>query len=219
MNNINDIIICIPIYNEKKNIRNVVSNANKYGNIVIIDDNSTDDFQTELKDYKLKIIRNSINLGYEKSIIKGLDYALEQNAKLFCIIDGDFEINPKYIGEFKKEIIDNHIVIGNRDIKKRFIERIFASVYRIFFNVNDPLCGIKLLNLEKYDGSYHKKLNYDSYSTFLANFFIKKKSNIKNFNISIKIRGETRLGNNLYVSLKLLSLLFRNLFEIIIKKN
>ena len=86
MSNIKDIIICIPIFNEKQNIKNVVSVANKYGSIVIVDDNSTDNFQKELKNYNLKIIHNSINLGYEKSIIKvPIKILSKKNSAGFCL--------------------------------------------------------------------------------------------------------------------------------------
>ena len=65
--------VLIPSYNEIGNLKKIIKK--KY-NFVIVDDCSSDGTNLLLKKKKIKFIRNYKNLGYEKSLIKGMKYII-----------------------------------------------------------------------------------------------------------------------------------------------
>jgi len=66
-----DLVILIPAYNEVKNLSKILKY--KY-NYLIIDDGSNDGTANLIKKNKSNYIKNFTNIGYEKSLIKGLHY-------------------------------------------------------------------------------------------------------------------------------------------------
>lgn len=66
-----DLVILIPAYNEVNNLVKILKY--KY-NYLIIDDNSNDGTEKLLKEKKINYIKNLNKMGYEKSLIKGLNY-------------------------------------------------------------------------------------------------------------------------------------------------
>ena len=66
-----DLVILIPAYNEVKNLAKILKY--KY-NYLVIDDGSNDGTVNLLKKNKINYIKNLTKIGYEKSLIKGLNY-------------------------------------------------------------------------------------------------------------------------------------------------
>ena len=136
--------IIIPIFNEKKNISELVSQIKrrlkkfKY-EIIIIDDSSTDGTQkvlkTLIKKYKnLRVIfRNSKDRDLSKSCRDGFEKSKYQN---LLVMDGDLQHNPIYIPKmveiFKKKNSD--FVIGIRDLKNDRVKGL--SVFRQFLSIS-----------------------------------------------------------------------------------
>ena len=56
----------------KKTISGVIDFLIKYGDIIVIDDCSIDNTYNILLKYKITILKNIINQGYQKSVIQGL---------------------------------------------------------------------------------------------------------------------------------------------------
>jgi len=72
-------VIVVPAYNEEKTILNVLNDLKNYSEIILVDDNSTDKTSELAGGTDVIIIKNSKNLGYEKSIEIGLYKAIELN--------------------------------------------------------------------------------------------------------------------------------------------
>ena len=58
--------IVVPVRNEEKTIKKVIISLKKYGDILIVDDSSTDKTSI-IQNLPIKFIKNKINLGYENS--------------------------------------------------------------------------------------------------------------------------------------------------------
>ena len=73
------IVTIVPAYNEEKTIYEVVTSLNKYTNVIVVDDCSTDETYKIAKNCGATVIRNFKNEGYEKSIEKGLFESIKMN--------------------------------------------------------------------------------------------------------------------------------------------
>ena len=78
-----DTLIVLPTFNEGETINNIVASLKKYPvDILVIDDCSTDKGCEKLEEiFFIKVIKNNKNLGYEKSLSKGLKFAIREGGK------------------------------------------------------------------------------------------------------------------------------------------
>ena len=200
------LIILVPAYNELANLKKILKKNKKL--FLVIDDYSSDNTQNFLKNNKISYIRNKKNLGYEKSLIKGLSY-LKKKAKYVCTVDGDGEhpINKiKKIYFFaKKNKID--LVICNRKNKNRLLENILSFIFWIRFGLKDPLSGMKMYYMPK----LKKIINQIDKNSFLVDIiinFIVRKYKVYNYEILTKKKiGSSKVGYGFNIQLKILKLL------------
>ena len=71
--------IVVPARNEEKTIKKVIVSLKKYGDVLIVDDASTDKTSFITQNLSIKFIKNKINLGYEGTVLKGIKYLLKKN--------------------------------------------------------------------------------------------------------------------------------------------
>jgi glycosyltransferase involved in cell wall biosynthesis len=200
-----DLVVLIPSYNEIKNLAKILKYKHNY---LIVDDCSNDGTEKLLIKKKINYIKNSKNIGYEKSLIKGLNYLKDKKFKYICTIDGDGEhpINQiKKIYLFTKNYKAD-LVICNRKHKNRFLEYLLSYFFEIRFGLKDPLTGMKIY----YTPRIKKIINKISNTSFLVDIisiFIKKKYKIINFEILTKKKiGESKIGYDFFTQLKIIKL-------------
>ena len=73
-----ELAIVVPARDEEKTIKKVVLSLKKYGDILVIDDHSSDKSQKILKTLDVQVIRNKKNLGYEETVLRGIKYLLKK---------------------------------------------------------------------------------------------------------------------------------------------
>jgi glycosyltransferase involved in cell wall biosynthesis len=149
------IIAIIPCFNEAKAIGNVVLEARKYCDRVLVVDNlSMDATKTVAKNAGAKVIKcNAKGVGCATNL--GFEWGLKFGYDIFVTLDGDGQHNPNEIPLLIKKILNNEadMVVGSRYLK-------FDNMplyRRIGINIVTALC-----NLE-----YKKKI-MDSQSGFRA---------------------------------------------------
>ena len=81
-----EVAIVIPCFNEVNTIISVYKKNSLYGNVLIVDDCSKDGTRKKLAQNKIKFIKNTKNIGYEASIIKGMKYILKYKKKLSILL-------------------------------------------------------------------------------------------------------------------------------------
>jgi glycosyltransferase involved in cell wall biosynthesis len=134
--------IIIPCFNEIKTIEEIVERiiAQKSINkeIILINDGSTDGtrelIQKRLSDKCNVIINHETNLGKGAAIKSGIK---KTNGQIILIQDADLEYDPNDYKKIIDQIIYNKklVVYGSRVLnKKRYKNKNFTSIYRIFFN-------------------------------------------------------------------------------------
>jgi glycosyltransferase involved in cell wall biosynthesis len=122
MNSINDnrILVCIPAFNEGKNISEIIMKSKRYASgIIVYDDGSSDDTSDVAKSAGAMVIRNTENKGYGVAIRSLFQAAKEQDADIMITLDSDGQHNPDQIPDMLKPLKQGFdMVIGSRFLRK-----------------------------------------------------------------------------------------------------
>ncbi len=169
--------IVVPAYNEQGTVRTVIKNILKIvPTILVVDDASTDKTSQYLEDLPITTIYNKINLGYTKSIEKGLRHAFEHGADYAITFDADGQHLAKDLNIFIKIIESQRpaLIVGNRSFKNRFVEIIFGLYTKRQFGISDPFCGFKAYSKDFFK-QLGDKLEY-KYSIGTERIFVELRS-------------------------------------------
>lgn len=198
-----NIYIIIPAFNEEKTIKKVVSEIKEFNkNIIAINDSSTDLTQIILKKNKIETINNHHNLGYVKSLEKGIYFAIKiKKADYVITYDAD---NQFYIDDLKRviDLINNKhpdIILCKRNIKNRLFEKLISLYTKKKYNISDPFCGLKAFNKKIFDNKEPKlEKHYTIGTEIVFESIIKNKIKVIEIPIKIKKRKDkSRFGNKM----------------------
>jgi len=115
------IIVCIPAYNEEKNIADIIKGAKKYAREVIVyDDGSIDKTSEVATECGAIVIKHPQNKGYGKALSALFQQALLKNPDIMVTLDSDGQHNVDQIPIVVGPLIRNEadIVIGSRFLTK-----------------------------------------------------------------------------------------------------
>ena len=212
----NNIIIIVPILNEKKNIEILFKKLNTINigfDLLFIDDNSSDGSREIIKN----LVKNNQNINYIFRPKKmgvgsahkdGFIWAYKKNYKIIITMDADGTHDPKYIKFLMEELENSDIVITSRFLKKNLLEnwplhRIFLTKARhllislllsISYDASGAFRCIKCQNVTLSDLILAKN---NGYAYFWESIFIlhKKKYHITEIpiNLSYRIVGSSKM--------------------------
>ena len=112
-----NICLVIPAYNEEKSIENVILDYQKQrhvNEILIIDNNSTDNTVSIAEKCNVKVIKKSQNLGFGHSFVLGLKEALKTNANIIATTEADGSFNAYDLKKMLPYLDNCDMVIGTR---------------------------------------------------------------------------------------------------------
>lgn len=207
----NKVIILIPSHNEIKTLEKICLEIKKLRlKFLVIDDASNDGTLLWLKKKNINYIKNKKNIGYESSIITGINYIIKNfDSKYLITFDADGEHQTKDLIRVIKRLKHKNVdmVIGNRDKFNRLSEHILSFLFFIKFDVKDPLSGFKAYSVQKLK-KIKNKINAKFYLVDIITLFKAKNFFIKNIHIKTKRRTDkSRVGNIFFTNIKILSLL------------
>ena len=168
-----EIALVIPAYNEESTIENVVNEVSVYiKKIIIVNDCSNDLTEKILEKLPAKIINNQKNLGYTKTLEKGIKVAFNLNVDYVITFDADGQHQGSDLKKFIL-VINNErpdLIVGKRKFKNRFMEDIIGLYSKLRFGFSDPLCGMKAYkkSLFKKYGNLETKYSIATELTFRA---------------------------------------------------
>lgn len=142
--------ILIPAYREAATISPVVRAAREHADVIVVDDASPDETAARAAEAGAIVIRNECNLGYDGTLNRAFETALEQGYDFAITMDADGEHDPSLIAGFKSLLVEEHVplVLGVRPRKQRFAEMVMGAYVRIRFGAHDILCGMKGYDLK-----------------------------------------------------------------------
>lgn len=115
-------IIIIPTYNEEENIEKIIFEIQKLNcPLLVVDDNSVDKTREIVEKYvddkNIFILKRAGKMGLASAYIDGFRFAIQKGFDCFIEMDADFSHNPKYLSTMFKELEENDVVIGSRNVK------------------------------------------------------------------------------------------------------
>lgn len=161
----NKAIVILPTYNEKGNIGRLIDRLEEQFKqikdyqmgILVVDDNSPDGTQEEVKPKLRKYSNVSMITGKKeglgKAYIRGMDYAINKlKTNVIFEMDADFSHDPKEIPNFLKKINQGYdLVIGSRYIKGGSIPSNWGLHRKIFSVTGNLIVRSILLNFSQHE--------------------------------------------------------------------
>ena len=200
----NKIAIVIPVFNEEKTIISILKKVKKIGVPIVINDCSTDKTKKLLVKNRYNFESNSINLGYSRTLIKGLKNAYLKKFEYIISFDADNQHKIKDLKKIIKYLKKYDLVYTVRNRYGRSSEVLFSFLTQKIYKIYDPLSGLKgyRRNILK---NYNFNKNINLFGSEILISSIDKNFKIKCFDIVIQSRkDQPRIGNTLSANIKIL---------------
>ncbi|WP_297480356.1 glycosyltransferase family 2 protein [Thermococcus sp.] len=110
------VLVVIPAYNEELTIGSVVALSMRYGDVLVVDDGSTDRTTQIAQAVGATVIRHEQNRGKAEALKRGFEYALSRDYDIVVTLDADGQHNPDEIPHLIEPIVKDEadLVIGSR---------------------------------------------------------------------------------------------------------
>lgn len=139
--------VVIPAYNEAATIAAVVADARLLGDVIVVNDGSSDGTAELAREACASVISLGGNTGYEGALGAGVQHAIDRNYEFALTMDAD----GQHSVECAQTVIDSlgaaDIAIGVRRKKQRAAEWIAGWIGALLWRITDPFSGLKLYRL------------------------------------------------------------------------
>jgi glycosyltransferase involved in cell wall biosynthesis len=159
------ILLAIPVYNEEKYVQQVLRQVRRHapGDILVIDDGSTDDTPMLLARQPVEVIRHARNRGYGRSLVNAFTWASVGEYDWIVTMDCDEQHEPEAIPDFLDAIRrdDADVISGSRYMRlmngndvppgdRQQINRQLTRTLnaRLGLELTDSFCGFKAYRVD-----------------------------------------------------------------------
>jgi len=194
------IVICIPAFNEEKNIAKLIIDAKKYSEkIIVIDDGSSDYTSKIVEEMGVSLIRHQKNLGKGAALRTGFLHAMTYSPDVVVTMDADGQHEPFNIPKLIEPIISGEcdLVIGSRSANTKMPKyRKFG--YNVISYLNKKATNSKINDAQSGFRAYSKKsinvIAQERYQDYSAEFeqlnsLLKKGFAVKEVPVELKYEG------------------------------
>lgn len=152
-------LVCIPAFNEESCLGDVITEAKKHADYVVVcDDGSSDNTSKIAVSNGAKLIRHETNLGKGTAMKSLFNYAKNHNADLVVMIDGDGQFKANEIPLLIKPILNGYdIVIGNRFSKNSEMPNYRAFGNKVLDKMTNIAADLPFEDTQSGFRSYSKK--------------------------------------------------------------
>jgi dolichol-phosphate mannosyltransferase len=117
--------VVIATYNERENLEGLVRAVLQHAGyrVIVVDDDSPDgtgalaDELAAAFPGRISVIHRTGARGLGRSLVAGLQHALESGADLISQMDADFSHDPKYLPDMAAAAADSDLVLGSRYLR------------------------------------------------------------------------------------------------------
>ena len=151
-------LVIVVAYNEEGRVGGVVKAVLKHGNVVVIDDGSSDATAAEGKGAGAEVLSHPRNMGVGAAMKTGMRHALSKGYDECVIMSGDGQCRPEFVPKMFKALEQNDVClisrflgdVSNMPRERYFGNRLFTGLMRIATGrkVSDASCGYRGLKNE-----------------------------------------------------------------------
>ena len=139
------VLVGIPAHNEADNISSVIAQAKKFGDVLVVENGSTDK-TAEVARSAGAIVESFTWSGYGRALQQIFKEARDNKYDYLITLDSDGQHNPTEIPRFLTALRSTNVVVGNR-----FLENDTTPVHRAaviktlnsIYGVGDTQCGFR----------------------------------------------------------------------------
>lgn len=153
----------IPAFNEEKSIGDIVQEVKRYvDQVLVVDDNSTDNTKKIARLHGATVICHSEKKGVGAAIKTGITYAKKLKLNIVITIDADGQHKPKDIPRLIQPIIagDADFVLGSRFLygQPTNMPQIKKKGNRLITFITSLLAGVKLTDTQTGFRAFNRKV-------------------------------------------------------------
>jgi len=169
-----EILIAILTFNEQDRISDVLKEVSKsFKNILVVDNNSTDNTVENVNSYSVSLVKHRYNLGKSDSMKTALEFAKINNFEYVAYMDGDGQHKVQDLINISEKIVNNKsdLVIGyrkelnNLNLQKKIgtiiLQNLFSFIYKK--KIYDIQSGLRIIKLSIEDKIYWKSTGSKHY--------------------------------------------------------
>lgn len=135
--------VVIPCHNEAATLGAVVAGAGRFGDVIVVDDRSTDASRQVASENGARVLA-AASPGYDGALETGLRQALAEDYAFVVTMDADGEHDPAVLASFVALFeAGRPLVCGYRPRPQRLAEYVVDAAAAALFGVRDILCGMK----------------------------------------------------------------------------
>lgn len=212
--------VLIPTYNESLHIASLIEEIKPYiGDIVVIDDGSSDATAEIARRHGATVIQNTQNQGKGRSLAIGFQYCMKKGVEAILTMDGDGQHLPTDIPRFLSAAknLDAGIILGNRlaNPKGMPLVRLITNhcmswiISKISHQkIPDTQCGFRLMKKKAIESIRLTTSNYETESEILIQA-AKNGITILSVPITVVYQGDTSKINPFIDTVRFLKFILR----------
>lgn len=173
----NNIVIVMPAFNAERTVKDTYQEIPKYlrKNVILVDDNSTDNTISVARKLGIKVFEHSNNLGYGGNQKTCYWEALKLNPDVVVMLHPDYQYDAGRIEDLINPILKGHFdfmfgsriankksaLLGGMPLIKYYVNRIVCLIQNILLGVNftEHFSGLRA-----YSGKLLRKIPFQRFS-------------------------------------------------------
>jgi glycosyltransferase involved in cell wall biosynthesis len=199
-------VIVIPALNEASTIAGVVDSVRGHGELLVVDDGSTDATAVCAAAAGASVVRHPHNRGYDAAIDTGFRRAADIGADIVATFDADGQHDPTGLARVLTPLLQGEadLAFGIRPAPARLAEALVNRYARFRFGVDDILCGLKAYRMRLYLA--HGRIDRrKSIGTELALAALRRGARAATVPVAVKPRGDhPRIGSAVRANARIL---------------
>lgn len=138
-----DLAIVIPAFNEEKTIAAVINGVKHLGQVIVVDDGSSDNTAQVAEQAGAQAVRLERNRGYDYALYSGFSHASSLQKQWVMSMDADGQHRAEDVVALIAAMDKADYVLGYRSSSARLSEAVMRFVVKKLYGIEDILCGLK----------------------------------------------------------------------------